>query len=127
MQLMTTKTKIDFPEGVKFIKNFRQKFHKLDKREETTIFHKETSLALMDILDALESMYLGSLTLQLAVDQVLGGHYERTKNWDGLSQEITDSFIQSLIAKFFGNPKYNFHIDKQVSQSLKTQCFSLDG
>jgi len=105
MQLMTTKTKISFPEGVKFIQNFRQKLNKLDRRDEITIFQKETSLVLMDICDALESMYLGNVTMQQAVDQVLDRHYERTKDWDGMSQEITDYVIQSLIVKFFGKPK----------------------
>jgi hypothetical protein len=50
-------------------------------------------------------MYLGDLTMQQAVDQILDGHYKRTKDWDGLSQEITDYVVQSLIVKFFGKPK----------------------
>ena len=119
MQLMTTKTKSSLPEGVKFIQNFRKKFNKLDKRNETTIFQKETSLILRDIFDAVESMYLGNLNMQQAVDQILGLHYERTKDWDGLSQEITDSVTQSFITQFFGKPLQKSHIDKQTSKPLE--------
>jgi hypothetical protein len=104
MQLLMSKNKAISLDGVELFRNFRRDICALKPSGEGSIYSKETSLAIMDICDAAESMYLGELTMQQAVDLVLGGHYQRTKDWDGLSQEITDSVIQSLIVKFFGKP-----------------------
>ena len=105
MQLLMSKSKTNCNEGVKLIRKLRRDICALKPSRDKTIFSNETSLAIMDICDAIESMYLGNVTMQQAVDQVLDAHYERTKDWDGMSQEITDYVIQSVIVKFFGKPK----------------------
>jgi len=105
MQLLMSKNKAFSLEAVQLFRNLRRDICALKPSRDKTIFSNETSLVIMDICDALESMYLGNVTMQQAVDQVLDRHYERTKDWDGMSQEITDYVIQSLIVQFFGKPK----------------------
>lgn len=104
MQLIKSKNKVIFLEGAEFIRNFRRDFCSLKSIGNQSIYSKETSLAIVDIFDAAERMYLGELAMQQAVDQVLSRHYKRTKDWDRLSQEIANSVIQPLIVKFFGKP-----------------------
>lgn len=82
----------------------RKKFKAVEANNNTTAFAQESSKIINDIFQAMENSLLKAGSLQSAVDFVIESHYDRTADWDILSQQITDSVLFAFIHKFFGKP-----------------------
>lgn len=109
MDLLISKNKIIASEVVKTFRNMKANMLALKSDGDDSHYSKETSLVILDICDIAERIYSRELTIQQAADHILGVHYERTKYWDELSQEFTDSVVLSIMFRFFGKPINSQH------------------
>ena len=104
MNLLMSKNRVAATKLIERFCRFKAGLCAIESDSDETAYFKEAKLAMLDICDAAEKMYSGELTKQQAADYILDQHYERTKNWDILCQEITDCVTLSIMIRYFGKP-----------------------
>lgn len=80
------------------------RLHLIPHGEGKSRYAIEASQVLVDVSKIIKDLSADKVSLQEAVDWLSDRHFNRTSDWDEVSQMSTDSLFNGMMVKIFGKP-----------------------